>query len=178
MYGHVREKSVNSVRSIMLRKMIGEDETLTTRSKVDLSRLPPCRDNLIPHIHRVNHRLAIYKRAATPIYWCPKPYEPNQGWEKNEEGTWNQCGPVAQSSPLHWLTCWRKQLRRWMGKKMKNNILIMKTWMRNEDHCLWHLCTYIFNHMSVCFILFFASVNAWPCNAKLICLCISSFHFI
>ena len=101
MYGHVREKSVNSVRSIMLRKMIGEDETLTTRSKVDLSRLPPCRDNLIPHIHRVNHRLAIYKRAATPIYWCPKPYEPNQGLEKNEEGTlepvWS-CGPILPTS--------------------------------------------------------------------------------
>ncbi|CAL8404395.1 unnamed protein product [Boreogadus saida] len=61
------------MRSIMLKKMIGEDETLTTRSKVDLSRLPPCRDNLVPHINRVNHRLAIYKRAATPIFWCPSP---------------------------------------------------------------------------------------------------------
>ena len=61
MYGHAREKSVNSVRSIMLRKMVGENEELTTKSKVDLSRLPPCRDNLIPHIARVNYRLANYK---------------------------------------------------------------------------------------------------------------------
>ncbi|CAL8403260.1 unnamed protein product [Boreogadus saida] len=38
--GKAREKSVNNVLcSIMLKKMIGEDETLTTRSKVDLSRL-------------------------------------------------------------------------------------------------------------------------------------------
>ena len=101
MYGKAREKSVNKVRSITLRQMIGEDETLTTRSKVDLSRHPPCRDKLVPHIQRVNHRLAIYKRAATPIFWCPKPYDPNQGWEKNEGGTlepvWS-CGPILPTS--------------------------------------------------------------------------------
>ncbi|CAL8342171.1 unnamed protein product [Arctogadus glacialis] len=50
-------KYVNNVRSIMLKKMIGEDETLTTRSKVDVSRLPPCRHNLVPHINRVNLHL-------------------------------------------------------------------------------------------------------------------------
>ena len=85
----------------MMKKMIGEDETLTTRSKVDLSRLPPCRDNLVPHINRVNHRLAIYKRAAKPIFWCPKPHDPGQGWEKTEEGTlepvWS-CGPILPTS--------------------------------------------------------------------------------
>ena len=102
MYGQARrEKSVNNVRSIMLKKMIGEDETLTTRSKVDLSRLPPCRDNLVPHINRVNHRLAIYKRAAKPIFWCPKPHDPGKGWEKTEEGTlepaWS-CGPILPTS--------------------------------------------------------------------------------
>ena len=43
MYGHAREKSVNTVRSIMLKKMVEENEELTTKSKVDLSRLPPCR---------------------------------------------------------------------------------------------------------------------------------------
>ena len=98
MYGKAREKSVNNVRSIMLRQMIGEDETLTTRSKVDLSRHPPCRDNLVPHIQRVNHRLAIYKRAATPIFWCPKPYDPNQGWEKNEGGTLEPVWPILPTS--------------------------------------------------------------------------------
>jgi len=101
MYGQAREKSVNSVRSIMLKKMIGEDNTLTTRSKVDLFRLSPCRDNLVPHINRVNHRLAIYKRAATPIFWCSKPHDPGKGWEKTEEGTlepvWSY-GPILPTS--------------------------------------------------------------------------------
>ena len=32
MYGHAREKSVNAVRSIMFRKMVGENEELTTKS--------------------------------------------------------------------------------------------------------------------------------------------------
>ena len=105
MYGQAREKSVNAVRSIMLKKMVGEDEQLTTKTKVDLSRLPPCRDNLVPHIGRVNHRLAIYKRADKPIFWQPKPYDPGQGWEKNEDGTlepvWS-CGPIPPFP--HWLS--------------------------------------------------------------------------
>lgn len=79
MYGQTREKSVNAVRGIMLKKMVGEDKQLTTKSKVDLSRLPPCRDNLIPHIGHVNHRLAVYKRADKPVIWCPKSYDPGQG---------------------------------------------------------------------------------------------------
>ena len=53
--------------------------------------------NLVPHIYRVNHRLAIYKRAATPTFWCPKPYDPGQGWEKTEEGT---LEPVWSSVPI------------------------------------------------------------------------------
>ncbi|XP_068234228.1 uncharacterized protein [Palaemon carinicauda] len=86
MYGYSRQKSIDTVRRIMLRKMVGEDEQLTTKSKIDLSHLPPCRDNLMPHIRRVNHRLAIYKRAYIPIFWSPKPYNPEQGWEQNHEG--------------------------------------------------------------------------------------------
>ena len=97
MYGQAREKSIDTVRSIMLKKMVGEDEKLTTKSKVDFSRLPPCRDNLLPHIFRVNHRLAIYKRANQPIFWRPRPYEPDQGWEKSEEGF---LEPVWSRSPI------------------------------------------------------------------------------
>ena len=45
----------------------------------------------------MNHRLAIYKRADIPIFWSPKPYVPEQGWERNDEGVlepvWS-CGPV------------------------------------------------------------------------------------
>ena len=94
MYGHARERSINSVRSIMLRKMVGEDEQLTVKCKVDLSRLPLCRDNLVPHIWRV-------KRAEKADFWRPKAYDPGQGWQKTEEGilepVWS-CGPVLPPS--------------------------------------------------------------------------------
>ena len=67
MYGHAREKFVNAVRSIMLNKMVGENKKLTTKYKLDLSRLPPCRDSLAPHIGRVNYRLDnIVKTTALP----------------------------------------------------------------------------------------------------------------
>ena len=101
MYDHAREMSVNVVRGIMLKKMVGENEDLTTKSKVDLSRLPPCRDSLVPHIGRVNYRLANYKRAHQAIFWRPRPYDPGHGWEKTEEGilepVWS-CGPVLPPS--------------------------------------------------------------------------------
>ncbi|EDO46759.1 predicted protein [Nematostella vectensis] len=89
------------VRSIMLRKMIGENERLTIKSKVELSRLPPPRDNLVPHIQRVNHRVASYKRADQAVFWRPNPFEPGQGWERNDDGllepVWS-CGPVLPTS--------------------------------------------------------------------------------
>ena len=37
------------------------DDKLTSKSKVDLARLPPCYSTLKPHIQRVNHRVALYK---------------------------------------------------------------------------------------------------------------------
>lgn len=97
MYGHAREKSVNTVRSVMLKKMVGENEVLTSKSKVDLSWLPPCRDSLVPHIGIVNYRLANYKRAHKSIFWHPNLYDPGQGWEKTEEGI---LEPVWSSGPV------------------------------------------------------------------------------
>lgn len=101
MYGYRRLKTINDVRGLMLKKMVGEGEQLTTKSKVDLSRLPPCRDSLVPHIGRVNHRLACYKRADQPICENPKPYDPHQGWEKTDQGilepVWS-CGPILPPS--------------------------------------------------------------------------------
>ena len=61
MYGLGRESSVDIVRAKMLRKMVGEDKTLTSKSKVDLARLPPCHSALKPHIQHTNHRVALYK---------------------------------------------------------------------------------------------------------------------
>ena len=50
MYGYVSQKLLNAVKTKMLKKMVGEDEVLATRSKVDLSRFPPCRYALFTHI--------------------------------------------------------------------------------------------------------------------------------
>ena len=101
MYGFVRETSVNAVRFKMLNKMVGEDQTLTAKSKVDLGRLPPCYDSLITHSQRVNHRLACYKRAATPIFERPKPSEEGQGWKMSIEGylepIWSKGSPFPTS---------------------------------------------------------------------------------
>ena len=106
MCGQDREKSVDAVRCVMLKKMVGDDKHLTIKSKVDFARLPSCRDRLIPHIERVNHRLTNNKRAATPVFWRSKPYEPGQGWEKTADGilepVWSH-GPVLPPSLIDWL---------------------------------------------------------------------------
>ena len=86
MYGQCRESSVNAIRLKMLRKMVGEDERLTSKSKIDLGRLPPCYSALKPHIQRPNHRVALYKRAAQAIIEKPKPFEQDQGWTITDDG--------------------------------------------------------------------------------------------
>ena len=54
-YGQPKEKYISAVRGQLLRHMFGGKEALTMRSKVDLSKLPHCKDNLVLHIQRVNH---------------------------------------------------------------------------------------------------------------------------
>uniref|UniRef100_UPI00358FFE05 uncharacterized protein n=3 Tax=Myxine glutinosa TaxID=7769 RepID=UPI00358FFE05 len=66
------------------------------KSKVDLARLPPCQSALKPHIQRVNHRVALYKRADQPIIEKPKPYE-EQGWIRTDEGL---LKPMWSSGPI------------------------------------------------------------------------------
>ena len=101
MYGQARESSVNAVRVKMLKKMVGEDETISRKSKIDLARIPPCQDSLIPHCQRANHRLACHKRANQPIIEKPKPYDMDQGWQKVENGSlepiWSR-GPILPMS--------------------------------------------------------------------------------
>ena len=101
MYGHPRDTSVNEVRGKLLKKMVGEDHSLNSKSKVDLVRLPPCQDSLIPHIQRVNHRVACYKRAVDSLWECPRPYDEGQGWQKTEDGMlepiWS-IGPILPES--------------------------------------------------------------------------------
>ena len=85
----------------MLTKMVGEDHGLDKNYKVDLSRLPPCQDSLVPHTTRVNYRTACYKRANTPIFEKPKPHDQDQGWVIDDDGIieskWSN-GPVLPQS--------------------------------------------------------------------------------
>ena len=87
MYGHVRVKSVDAVRAKMLRKMVGADKVLDSRSKVELERLPPPKVFLTPHVQHANLRVACYKRADQPVFESPNPYDEYKGWEQTmDEG--------------------------------------------------------------------------------------------
>ena len=97
MYGNNREPSVNHLRLQLLRKEVGEDEHLTLKSAVDLSLLPPCYSALVPHLQRVNHRVALFKCAHVSILEKPEPFEVGQGWTKTEEGT---LEPIWSSGPI------------------------------------------------------------------------------
>ena len=105
MYGHNRETSVDIVRPKLLRKMVGEDEKLTSKSKVDLTRLPPLHAALKPHVQRVNHHVALYKRnwpgysaKAKTLWLCA-------GIEKRSVGIgvilWSCPTNVAGWYPMH-----------------------------------------------------------------------------
>ena len=100
MFGYQQEKSINTVRSKMIKQMAGENTKLSSKSKVDFSKHPPCRDNFLPLCYRVNHRLAIYKRADQPSFTRPKPYSDKQGWLKDGESIeplWS-CGTILPAS--------------------------------------------------------------------------------
>lgn len=88
---------MNHLRLQLLRKVVGEDEHLTSKSKVDLSRLRPCYSAFVPHLQRVNHRVALFKRAHVSILEKPEPFEVGQGWTKTEEGT---LEPIWSSGPI------------------------------------------------------------------------------
>ena len=90
MYGKTRITCLNSLRNKVLKKMVGEDQSLKLKSAVDLSKLPPCFGNLLSHIHRTNYRLAMYKRANQPIVEAPVPFDEKQGWIKTKKAYLNQ----------------------------------------------------------------------------------------
>ena len=52
MYGQTQDTSVNVVQGKFIKKMVGvgEDESLTIKSKIDVAHLPPCKKSLIPHV--------------------------------------------------------------------------------------------------------------------------------
>ncbi|WAR02903.1 hypothetical protein MAR_009461 [Mya arenaria] len=51
--GYNATVSLDVVRHKMLKKMSGDEEQLSTKTNVDLSKLPPCKSNVLPHIQRV-----------------------------------------------------------------------------------------------------------------------------
>ena len=94
MYGYPRLKSVNEVRAVMLKKMVGKSEKITVSSKVDLSKFPPWKNSLLPHIKRVNHRVGQWKRSHEKIPDIPSPTK--HGWRLVDEflePVWSE-GPI------------------------------------------------------------------------------------
>jgi len=102
MYGQSRETSVDGARVKLLRKMAGDSEKLTSKSKVDLGRLPPSYSARKPHVQRVNHHVPLYKRAHQAIVEKPKPYEEGQGWLRNDSNNMLQpiwsCGGILPTA--------------------------------------------------------------------------------
>ena len=74
MYGFPRLNEINQVRKAQLEKMV----LLKKKSKVDLTNLAPCRNDFQPHVERVYHRVAHFKRAHQAYFEAPKAYEENQ----------------------------------------------------------------------------------------------------
>ena len=85
MYGQNCESSKDGLRVKHLRKIVGEDEKLTSKPKVDLARLPLCHSALKPHLQQFNHRVTLYKRADESFLENPKPYDDGQGWIRTED---------------------------------------------------------------------------------------------
>ena len=84
----------------MVRNMVGDWDTITTSSNVDLSKLPPppCRRSLVPHIKRVNYRVAQWKRSDVNMLQVPAPTD--HEWTLSEDildPVWSQ-GAVRPSN--------------------------------------------------------------------------------
>ena len=77
---------MDGLRTKPLRKIVGVDEKLTSKPKVDLASFPPCHPTLKPHLQRVNQRVALYKRADESILEKTNPYDNGQGWIRTEDG--------------------------------------------------------------------------------------------
>uniref|UniRef100_UPI00358F4B42 putative helicase MOV-10 n=1 Tax=Myxine glutinosa TaxID=7769 RepID=UPI00358F4B42 len=107
MYEQSSKSSVDVIRTKLLWEMVGEDNKLTSKSKVELAHLPPCHSALKPHVQRVNHRVALFKRAHKPRIEKPKPDSEGQGWTLIDgllEPVWS-CGPVLPASLVDLLYC-------------------------------------------------------------------------
>ncbi|KAK2181867.1 hypothetical protein NP493_378g02042 [Ridgeia piscesae] len=106
MYEQNRESSMDALRAKFLSKIVVEDEKLTSKSKIDLARLPPCHSALKPHLHRLKHHVALYKLADEAILAKLKPYDDGQGWIRTDDGVlepvWS-CGAALPNSLINLL---------------------------------------------------------------------------
>ena len=86
--------------------MVGDDESITKKSKVDLSWLPPCKQSLIPHIKWANYRVAQWTMANIAMPEVPPPIE--HGWIRHPgeliEPVWTE-GPVLPTCLEDILQC-------------------------------------------------------------------------
>uniref|UniRef100_UPI00358F49B5 uncharacterized protein n=1 Tax=Myxine glutinosa TaxID=7769 RepID=UPI00358F49B5 len=99
MYGTTCIKSINEVRALMLRKMVGDEDKLTSKSKVDFSQLPPCKDSPIRILTESTTVSVNEKRSHVAIYDCPLPQD-GHSWIKDDgplEPLWSR-GPVLPPS--------------------------------------------------------------------------------
>ena len=103
MYGYPRVKQVNKVRSLMLNKMVGgSTDNLTKKSKVDLSKLPPCKSSFKPHVDRSNYKCILNKSSHIAKPELPSP----TGWRAVEdflEPVWSE-GPILPASLVDLIT--------------------------------------------------------------------------
>ena len=76
---------MDGLRAKLLGKIVGENKKLTSKSKVDVARLPPCHDSLKPLLQRVNHQVTLCKCAEESILEKPKPYDDGQKRIRTED---------------------------------------------------------------------------------------------
>ena len=68
----------------MIKKRLENIQLLHQILKLIWLRLPPCFSNLLPHIYRVNHSFAFFKRVDELFIEAPNPHDDKQGWLKNQ----------------------------------------------------------------------------------------------
>ena len=63
-YAQHRESSMDVIRAKPLRQMMGDDEKLTSKSKVDLTRLSPCHSAFKRHVPTMSVRTGVVLRSC------------------------------------------------------------------------------------------------------------------
>ena len=85
LYGLPRFSKVNKARAFKLKAMCGNKKTISRKHRVDLYRLPPCKNSLKPHVDRVIFQLKRLKLSNVKKPDIPNP-APDHGWIVSESG--------------------------------------------------------------------------------------------